>query len=63
MEYGWQWHVLKEGINMLSFLVTHKSSLTPYYTAQTLRPVPDAVNKVIWAPDDGWCHHPKHVEQ
>jgi len=23
----------------------------------------DAVNTVICAPDDGWCQHPKHVEQ
>jgi len=26
-------------------------------------PVPDAVNTVICAPDDGWCHRPKHLEQ
>ena len=25
--------------------------------AQTLRPVPDAVNTVICAPDDGWFQH------
>ena len=25
--------------------------------------VPDAVDTVIWAPDDGWGYHPKHVEQ
>ena len=30
--------------------------------AQTLRPVPDAVNTVISALDD-WCYRPKHVEQ
>ena len=26
-------------------------------------PVPDAVDTVISAPDDGWRDHPKHVEQ
>jgi hypothetical protein len=26
-------------------------------------PLPDAVIKVIYAPDDGWSYHPKHVEQ
>ena len=26
-------------------------------------PVPDAVDTVICAPDDGWRNHPKHVEQ
>jgi len=26
-------------------------------------PVPDAVDAVICASDDGWRNHPKHVEQ
>jgi len=25
--------------------------------------IPDAVNTVVCAPDDGWRYHPKHVEQ
>jgi hypothetical protein len=25
--------------------------------------VPDAVDKVVCAPGDGWWYHPKHVEQ
>ena len=25
--------------------------------------VPDAVNTIICAPNDGWRDHPKHVEQ
>jgi len=25
--------------------------------------IPDAVDTVAFAPDDGWRHHPKHVEQ
>jgi len=25
--------------------------------------VPDAVDIVVCAPDDGWRYHPKHVEQ
>jgi len=25
--------------------------------------VPDAVDTVVCAPDDGWWYHPKHVEQ
>ena len=25
--------------------------------------VPDTVNTVVCAPDDGWRYHPKHVEQ
>jgi hypothetical protein len=31
--------------------------------AVTVRQIPDAVNKVVCAPDDGWSYHPKHVEQ
>ena len=27
------------------------------------RAVPDAVDTVICAPDDGWRDHPKHVQQ
>ena len=25
--------------------------------------MPDTVDTVLWAPDDGWRYHPKHVEQ
>jgi hypothetical protein len=25
--------------------------------------IPDAVDTVVFAPDDGWKYHPKHVEQ
>jgi len=25
--------------------------------------MPDTVDTVIWAPDDGWRYHPKHVKQ
>jgi len=25
--------------------------------------MPDTVDTVIWAPDDGWRYHPKHTEQ
>jgi hypothetical protein len=25
--------------------------------------IPDAVDTVVCAPDDGWNYHPKHVEQ
>jgi hypothetical protein len=29
----------------------------------TVALIPDAVDTVIRAPDDGWRYHPKHVEQ
>ena len=31
--------------------------------AVTVWQVPNAVDTVVCAPDDGWRHHPKHVEQ
>jgi len=31
--------------------------------AATVSIMPDTVDTVIWAPDDGWRYHPKHVEQ
>jgi len=31
--------------------------------AVTVSLMPDTVDTVIWAPDDGWRYHPKHVEQ
>ena len=31
--------------------------------AVTVSITPDTVDTVIWAPDDGWRYHPKHVEQ
>ena len=30
---------------------------------QHLQQIPDAVDTVVCAPDDGWRYHPKHVEQ
>jgi len=32
-------------------------------TAVTVSIMPDTVDTVIGAPDDGWRYHPKHVEQ
>ena len=29
----------------------------------TVSVMPDTVDTVIWAPDDGWRYHPKHVEK
>jgi hypothetical protein len=28
-----------------------------------VRKISDAVDKVVFAPDDGWKYHPNHVEQ
>jgi hypothetical protein len=31
--------------------------------AVTVWQIPDAVDTVLYAPEDGWKYHPKHVEQ
>ena len=31
--------------------------------AVTVSLMPDTVDTVLWAADDGWIYHPKHVEQ
>jgi hypothetical protein len=33
------------------------------YCNLSLTLMSDAIDTVIWAPDDGWRYHPKHVEQ
>ena len=40
-----------------------ETAVSVHLATETLRPVPDVVNKVICVPDDGWCHQPKYVEQ
>ena len=39
----------------------HQERIQPYL--RHLWQIPDAVNTVVCAPDDGWRYHPKHVEQ
>jgi len=34
-----------------------------WQVAVTVLLMPDAVETVTWAPDDGWRYHPKHVER
>jgi hypothetical protein len=44
----------------LRLLIHFISNLT---LSITVWQIPDAVNTVVCAPDDGWRYHPKHVEQ
>ena len=41
---------------------THRQEHVQLYL-QHLAQVPDAVDTVVCAPDDGWRYHPKHVGQ
>jgi hypothetical protein len=58
------------GLSVLWVAYATHSTLKPVPTlprqwqiAVTVRQIPDAVDTVICAPDDGWKYHPKHVEQ
>jgi hypothetical protein len=57
-------------LSVLWVAYTTHSTLKPVPTlprkrqvAITVWQIPDAVDTVVWAPDNGWCYHPKHVEQ
>jgi hypothetical protein len=39
------------------------SSSLLLFCVVTVWHIPDAVDTVVCAPDDGWKYHPKHVEQ
>ena len=39
------------------------TGLSVLWVAITMRKIPDAVDTVVCAPEDGWRYHPKHVEQ
>jgi hypothetical protein len=41
----------------------HGLFISKRHVAVTVWQIPDAVVRVVCAPDDGWRYHPKHVEQ
>jgi len=54
-------------ISMINFTEIHWMG-TPIQwrsrqVAVTVSIIPDTVHTVIWAPDDRWRYHPKHVQQ
>jgi len=58
------------GLSVLWVAYATHSTLKPVPTfprqrqiAVTVRQIPDAVDTVVCAPDDGWKYNPKHVEQ
>jgi hypothetical protein len=40
-----------------------RSAYNCIYSIWYLSHIPDAVDTVVCAPDDGWKYHPKHIEQ
>jgi len=41
----------------------HLVFVTPLLLPAAIDAIPDAVDTVVQGTDDGWRHHPKHVEQ
>jgi glycosyltransferase involved in cell wall biosynthesis len=61
---SWNWFEYCVGIVLICAVATapkHKTA-QQRQVAITVWQVPDAVDTVVCAPDDGWRHHPKHVE-
>ena len=59
--FGWYCHPSSGAHTTVS---TASPLLLPAATAAvTMWQIPDAVDTVVCAPDDGWGYHPKHVEQ
>ena len=57
---------LQTALHVSGGISTHHQeliSLYLQYLAGTVSLMPDTVDTVICAPDDGWRYHPKHVEQ
>jgi hypothetical protein len=40
----------------------HTTVYTASVIAVTVLQIPDAVDTVVCAPENGWCYHSKHVE-
>ena len=62
---------LETALHVLSGTITHHQERKQLYLQHLvfvtpvllLAAIPDAVDTVVCAPDDGWWYHPKHVEQ
>jgi hypothetical protein len=57
--FGWYLHP-SSGVHTT---VSKASGICHAVTAVTAWQIPDAVDTVLCAPDDGWRYHPKHVQQ
>ena len=53
---------LETALHVSGGISTHNQEHTQLYLRH-LALVPDAVDTDVYAPDDGWGYHPKHVEQ
>jgi hypothetical protein len=65
--FGWYFHP-SSGAHTTSSTASGMSHrycylLLSWQIAVTVWQVPDAVDTVVCAPDDGWKYHPKHLEQ
>jgi hypothetical protein len=70
--FGWYFHPSSRAHTIVSTasVICHTVTAICRYrgrvgtgVAVTVWQIPDAVDTVVCAPDDGWKYHPKHVEQ
>jgi hypothetical protein len=58
---------LETTLHVLGGTINHHQERKQLYLQHlvfvTALQIPDAVDTVVCAPDDGWWYHPKHVEQ
>ena len=57
------WNRSECGVNHPQHTQTGSNSSTIAADSTNGVQIPDAVDTVVCAPDDGWKYHPKHVEQ
>jgi hypothetical protein len=56
---------LETALHVSGGISTHHQERKQLYLQHLVlvRPLHDAVDTVVYAPDDGWRYHPKHAEQ
>ena len=54
---------LETALHVSGGTTTHHQERKQLYLQHLLWQIPDVVDTVVCAPDDGWWYHPKHVEQ
>jgi len=61
--FGWYLHPSSGAHTNVSTTSGICRTVIAVAVAVTVRQIPDVVDTVVCAPDDGWRYHPKHAEQ
>jgi len=69
LQSDWTWQLsylnshVQLDINHIIFLYPHVHFISNLIMSITVWQVPDTVDTVVCAPDDGWRYHPKNVQR